>query len=201
MTVTGTTPFVETTTSDLGETIDQTQINNLPVNGRLAALVMQLAPGTTPAAWGAGNPEDASGAASTAPGGGGGGDYTSANGFPFEGNLYLVDGVSNVELMNAYMGIQIPFAMISEMKLETSDPTAEYGTFGGMVSNITTKSPEPTGFTAKSLNSTAIPYSTGPLLQPYQSSLPFQPVWRRSRRPDHQEQAVLRRGFPVAQNR
>ena len=140
VTVTGTTPLVETTTSDLGETIDQTQISNLPVNGRLVALVMQLAPGTTPAAWGAGNPEDASGAASTAPGGAGGGDYTSANGFPFQGNLYLVDGVSDVELMNAYMGIQIPFAMVSEMKLETSDPTAEYGTFGGMVSNITTKS-------------------------------------------------------------
>ncbi len=140
VTVTGMTPLVETTTSDLGETIDQAQINNLPVNGRLAALVMQLAPGTTPAAWGAGNPEDASGAASTAPGGGGGGDYTSANGFGFQGNLYLVDGVSDVELMNAYMGLQIPFAMISEMKLETSDPTAEYGTFGGMVSNITTKS-------------------------------------------------------------
>ena len=66
VTVTGTTPLVETTTSDLGETIDETQISNLPVNGRLAALVMQLAPGTTPAAWGAGNPEDASGAASTA---------------------------------------------------------------------------------------------------------------------------------------
>ncbi|MGA3032214.1 MAG: TonB-dependent receptor [Terracidiphilus sp.] len=140
VTVTGQTPLVESTSSDLGETIDQTQISNLPVNGRLVALVMQLAPGTTPAAWGAGNPEDASGAASTAPGGAGGGDYTSANGFPFQGNLYLVDGVSDVELMNAYMGIQIPFAMVGEMKLETSDPTAEYGTFGGMVSNITTKS-------------------------------------------------------------
>lgn len=140
VTVTGMTPLVESTTSDLGETIDQAQISNLPVNGRLVALIMQLAPGTTPAAWGAGNPEDASGASSTAPGGAGGGDYTSANGFPFQGNLYLVDGVSDVELMNAYMGIQIPFAMISEMKLETSDPTAEYGTFGGMVSNITTKS-------------------------------------------------------------
>ncbi len=139
VTVTGQTPLVESTSSDLGETIDQTQISNLPVNGRLVALVMQLAPGTTPSAWGAGNPEDASGAASTAPGGGGGGDYTSANGFPFEGNLYLVDGVSDVELMNAYMGIQIPFAFVGEMKLETSDPTAEYGTFGGMVSNITTK--------------------------------------------------------------
>jgi len=140
VTVTGQTPLVESTSSDLGETIDQTQISNLPVNGRLVALVMQLAPGTTPAAWGAGNPEDASGAASTAPGGAGGGDYTSANGFPFQGNLYLVDGVSDVELMNAYMGLQIPFAFVGEMKLETSDPTAEYGTFGGMVSNITTKS-------------------------------------------------------------
>lgn len=140
VTVSGQTPLVESTSSDLGETIDQTQISSLPVNGRLVALVMQLAPGTTPAAWGAGNPEDASGAASTAPGGGGGGDYTSANGFPFEGNLYLVDGVSDVELMNAYMGLQIPFDFVGEMKLETSDPTAEYGTFGGMVSNITTKS-------------------------------------------------------------
>lgn len=139
VTVNGTTPLVDTITSDLGDTIDRTQISNLPVNGRLVALIMQLAPGTTPAAWGAGNPEDASGAASTAPGGAGGGDYTSANGFPFQGNLYLVDGVSDVELMNAYMGLQMPFAFVSEMKLETSDPAAEYGTFGGMVSNITTK--------------------------------------------------------------
>jgi hypothetical protein len=140
VTVTGETPLVETTTSDLGEAIDQTQVKNLPVNGRIAMLVMQLAPGTTPAAWGSGNPEDSSGAASLEPGGGGGGDYTSANGFPFESNLYLVDGVTDVELENAYAGLQIPFAMIQEFKLETSNPTAEYGTFGGMVSNITTKS-------------------------------------------------------------
>ena len=139
VTVAGTTPLVESTTSDLGVTIDQAQISSLPINGRLAALVLQLAPGTTPAAWGAGNPEDASGASSTAPGGGGGGDYTSANGFPFEANLYLVDGVSDVELENGYMGLQIPFAAIGEMKIETSNPSAEYGSFGGLVSNLTTK--------------------------------------------------------------
>jgi outer membrane receptor protein involved in Fe transport len=133
-------PLVETTTSDLGESIDQTQVQNLPVNGRIPMLVMQLAPGTSPAAWGSGNPEDSSGAASLEPGGGGGGDYTSSNGFPFESNLYLVDGVNDVEQQNAYAGLQIPFAMIQEFKLETSNPTAEYGTFGGMVSNITTKS-------------------------------------------------------------
>ncbi|HTX41706.1 MAG TPA: TonB-dependent receptor [Acidobacteriaceae bacterium] len=138
--VSGQAPLVETTTSDLGQTIDQVQLRNLPVNGRTEMLLMQLAPGTTPAAWGAGNPEDSSGAASVQPGGGGGGDYTSANGFPFEGNLYLVDGVEDVELENAYAGLQIPEDFISEMKLETSDPSAQYGTFGGMVSNITTRS-------------------------------------------------------------
>ncbi len=139
VTVAGTTPLVETTTSDLGTTLDSTQIDNLPINGRSPQMLMQLAPGSTPTAWGAGNGEDSSTAATTAPGGGGGGAYTETNGFPFESNLYLVDGVSDVELENGYQGLQIPFDFIGEMKLETSDPTAEYGTFGAQVSNITTK--------------------------------------------------------------
>jgi Carboxypeptidase regulatory-like domain len=140
VTVAGTTPLVETTTSDLGTTLDSTQISNLPINGRSPQMLMQLAPGSTPTAWGAGNGEDSSTAATTAPGGGGGGAYTETNGFPFESNLYLVDGVSDFELENGYMGLQIPFDFIGEMKLETSDPTAEYGTFGAQVSNISTKS-------------------------------------------------------------
>jgi Carboxypeptidase regulatory-like domain len=139
VTVTGQTPMVETTTSDLGTTIDSTQINNLPINGRSPNMLMQLAPGSTPAAWGAGNGEDSSTASTTAPGGGGGGAYTSTNGFPFESNLYLVDGVSDVELENSYQGLQMPFDFIGELKLETSDPSAEYGAFGAQVSNITTK--------------------------------------------------------------
>lgn len=140
VTVTGATPLVQTTTSDLGLTITPTAMKNLPINGRIPMLMMQLAPGATPAAWGSGNPEDASGAASLEPGGGGGGDYTAVNGFPFEGNLYLVDGVEDYELENAYAGLQIPFDFVQEMKLETSNPSAQYGTFGGMVSNITTVS-------------------------------------------------------------
>lgn len=131
--------LVETTTSDLGTTIDQTQISNLPVNGRIPAMLMQLAPGSTPAEWGAGNGEDSSTASTTAPGGGGGGAYTDTNGLPFASNLYLVDGVTDVELENGYMSLQIPFDFISEMRLVTSDPSAEYGTFGAQVSNITTK--------------------------------------------------------------
>ena len=139
VTVTGRTPLVETTTSDLGTTIDTRQINNLPVNGRLFQTLMFLAPGTTPAAWGD-QIENPAASGSPAVGGGGGGTYASVNGFPFQGNLYLVDGVLNVEPQNAYINIAIPFADIAEMKMETSVPTAEYGIFGGAVVNLTTKS-------------------------------------------------------------
>jgi outer membrane receptor protein involved in Fe transport len=138
VTVSGQNPLVETTTSDLGTVIDAQQINNLPVNGRLFQTLMFLAPGTTPAAWGD-QIENPAAAGSTAPGGGGGGTYASVNGFPFEANLYLVDGVLNVEPQNGYINIAIPFAEIGEMKMETSDPSAEYGTFGGAVINLTTK--------------------------------------------------------------
>jgi hypothetical protein len=121
----------------LGTVIDAQQINNLPVNGRLFQTLMFLAPGTTPAAWGD-QIENPAAAGSTAPGGGGGGTYSSVNGFPFQGNLYLVDSVLNVEPQNAYITIAIPFENIAEMKMETNNPTAEYGTFGGAVVNLTT---------------------------------------------------------------
>lgn len=138
VTVTGATPLVETTTSDLGTTIDAQQINDLPVNGRLFQTLMQLAPGTTPSGWGD-QIENPSAAGSTALGTGGSGNMTSVNGFPFEGNLYLVDGVNDVEPQNAYINVAIPFTDIAEMKMETSNPSAEYGTFGGAVVNLTTK--------------------------------------------------------------
>jgi len=138
VTVTGQAPQVESTTSDLGLTVSEQQIHTLPVNGRLFSSLMQIAPGTTPAAWGD-QVENAAAAGSTAPGGGGGGAMTSVNGFPFEANLYIVDGVKDQELVNAYIAISIPFTEISEMKMETNSPTAEYGTFGGGVVNLTTK--------------------------------------------------------------
>ena len=47
-----------------------------------------------------------------------------------------MDGVINVEPQNAYITIAIPFADIAEMKMETNNPTAEYGTFGGTVSRV-----------------------------------------------------------------
>lgn len=138
VTVTGQTPEVETTTSDLGYTVTQQQINALPLNGRMFESLMQLAPGAMPSAWGD-FWENPAGGGSVAPGGAGAGMYTEVNGFPFEANLYLVDGVSDQELENGFINLNMPFDEISEMKMETNSPTAQYGTFGGAVVNITTK--------------------------------------------------------------
>jgi outer membrane receptor protein involved in Fe transport len=137
--VTSQIPIVESTTSDIGSIIEEKQINDLPLNGRLFQMVVFLVPGTTPQAWGD-QDENPAASGSPASGGPGNGTYASVNGFFFAGNLFLVDGVHNNEPANDYLTINIPFAAIQEMNIETSNPTAEYGTFGGAVINLTTKS-------------------------------------------------------------
>jgi hypothetical protein len=137
--VTGEAPLVESTTSDIGSVIEEKQINDLPINGRIFQMMVFLVPGTTPQAWGD-QDENPAASGSTLGGGPGNGTYASVNGFFFAGNNFMVDGVHDNEPANDYININIPFAGIQEMKIETSNPTAEYGTFGGAVINLTTKS-------------------------------------------------------------
>ncbi|HTD56880.1 MAG TPA: hypothetical protein VK670_15935, partial [Silvibacterium sp.] len=163
------------------------------MNGRLFQTLMFLAPGTTPAAWGD-QIENPAASGSPAVGGGGGGTYASVNGFPFQGNLYLVDGVLNVEPQNAYINIATPFADIAEKKMETSVPTAEYGIVGGAVVNLTTRSGTNRFHGQlfeylRNTNLNAHDYFSD-LNPPY----PLQSVWRGIRRSDHPGQAVLLRG-------
>jgi outer membrane receptor protein involved in Fe transport len=132
-------PLIESTTSDIGSIISEKEVNNLPINGRLYQMMVFLVPGTTPQAWGD-QDENPAASGSPASGGPGNGTYASVNGFFFAGNLFLVDGVHNNEPANDYITMNIPFADIQEMNIETSNPTAEYGTFGGAVINLTTKS-------------------------------------------------------------
>ncbi len=137
--VTGQTPLVESTASDIGTTIEDQQVNSLPINGRLFQLMVFLVPGATPQAWGD-QDENPAASGSTLTGGPGNGSYASVNGFFFAGNNFMVDGVHDNEPANDYLTINIPFADVQEMNIETSNPTAEYGTFGGAVINLTTKS-------------------------------------------------------------
>jgi hypothetical protein len=126
-------PLVQSTTSDIGSVIEAQQINSLPLNGRLFEQLVTITAGAAAAGWSdfAENPSAAGAVTPT---------QAVVNGLPWSGNLYLVDGIHNEEPLNAFISITTPLADIQEFKIETSNPTAEYGSFGGAVVNLTTKS-------------------------------------------------------------
>jgi len=131
--ITAEAPLVQSTTSDLGSVVEAKEINSLPLNGRLFEQLVTITPGAAAAGWSdfAENPSAAGAVTPT---------QAVVNGLPWSGNLYLVDGVHNTEPLNSFISITTPLSDIQEFKIETSNPTAEYGSFGGAVVNLTTKS-------------------------------------------------------------
>jgi hypothetical protein len=131
VTVTGELPLVETTNAELGGTIQNVIINDLPLNGRNFENLLSLRPGVT-----------------IYPGGGG---WTqSTNGIRAHDNVYLVDGINSDDpwmaqsIMNAGMaagdaGTILPIDAIDEFKTQ-ENPSAEYGWKPGAVVNIGIKS-------------------------------------------------------------
>jgi hypothetical protein len=116
VTVTGELPLVETTNAELGGTIQNVIINDLPLNGRNFTNLLVLRPGVT-----------------IYPGGGG---WTqSTNGIRAHDNVYLVDGINSNDpwmaqsIMNAGMaagdaGTILPIDAIDEFKTQ-QNPSAE----------------------------------------------------------------------------
>jgi hypothetical protein len=127
ITVTGELPLVETTNAELGGTIQNVIINDLPLNGRNFENLLSLRPGVT-----------------IFPGGGG---WTqSTNGQRAHDNVYLVDGVNADDpwmaqsVMNAGMaagdaGTILPIDAIDEFKTE-QNPRAEFGWKPGSIVNV-----------------------------------------------------------------
>ena len=127
VTVTGELPLVETTNAELGGTIQNVVINDLPLNGRNFENLLTLRPGVT-----------------IFPGGGG---WTqSTNGQRAHDNVYLVDGVNADDpwmaqsVMNAGMaagdaGTILPIDAIDEFKTE-ENPRAEFGWKPGSIVNV-----------------------------------------------------------------
>ncbi|MBV8552512.1 MAG: TonB-dependent receptor [Acidobacteriaceae bacterium] len=133
ITVTGEAPLVQSTTSDLGQVIESRQIQALPLNGRLFEQLVTIVPGTVQAGWGdfAENPSAAGAETPT---------QAVVNGLPWSGNYYMIDGVHNTEPLNAFISITPPLDSINSFKVETSNPNAEYGSFGGAIINLATRS-------------------------------------------------------------
>ncbi len=126
-------PLVQSTTSDVAQSIQTKQIQTLPLNGRIFSQLVNLVPGAVPS----GNsdaPESASGAGART------NIQSSVNGINFSGTSYTLDGVTNAEPLNAFINIAPPLEAIEEMRVQTSNPSAEFGTFGGAVVNVTLRS-------------------------------------------------------------
>jgi hypothetical protein len=127
------TPLVRSISSEQGHVIDYKQIQSLPLNGRLFQQLITLTPGAVPRGFAdfAENPA-AAGARTFV--------HHSVNGLPWSGNNYLIDGVANNEPLNAFINITPPLEAIQEFKVQTNNPTAEFGVFGGAVVNLSIRS-------------------------------------------------------------
>ena len=131
ITITEEVPMVDTTSTTLGGTIDNTTINEIPLNGRNYQNLLTLRPGTT-----------------IYPGGG---PWTqTTNGARPEDTSYLVDGLSNDE---AFMGFSVtnaaavagdaatilPIDAIQEFNTQVN-PKAEFGWKPGAITSVGLKS-------------------------------------------------------------
>src|SRR5580693_4829325 len=124
-------PLVNTTSSTLGGTLSNTQINDLPLSGRNYENLLQLRPGVVRYP-------------------GGGFSTTSANGLRAEDNAYYVEGLFNSEPYSGQAIINgsgiagdsatiLPIDSIQEFNLQ-QNPPAEYGWKPGAVVNVGLKS-------------------------------------------------------------
>ena len=131
VTVTGVPPQLQTTEASVGQVIESSTLNNLPLNGRNFTFLAQLSAGVnTPQADTRGNA--ASGA-------------FSANGLRPAQNNYLLDGIDNnsnaVDFLNGTNFVILPpLDAIQEFKVQTAQFSAEQGRSAGAVLNATIKS-------------------------------------------------------------
>ncbi|HZU09718.1 MAG TPA: carboxypeptidase regulatory-like domain-containing protein [Pseudacidobacterium sp.] len=123
------TETLNTTSGELSRVIDTKQVANLPLNGRNYIQLMTLVPGAVVT-----NPDQFSVTTSLAA------NNQTINGNRGDSNNLTVDGAynmvagSNTSLMN-----NVSAEFINEVKLQTSNFSAEYGRMSGPAFNIVTK--------------------------------------------------------------
>ena len=118
------------TTNDLGETVHERDIVDLPLNGRNFTQLGLLQPGVAPVTQGlenAGGPLRAMQA-------------YSVNGLRPESNQFLIDGVENYDSVYGGYVLEPPIDAISEFRILTNTASAEFGHSAGSTTNIVTRS-------------------------------------------------------------
>ena len=131
VTITSDIPMLDSTTSALGGTLTNKEMNDLPLNGRNYENLLQLRPGVVRYP-------------------GGGFSTTSSNGLRAEDNAYLIDGLFNSEPFSGQSIINgagiagdsatiLPVDAIQEFNV-IQNPPAEYGWKPGTMVNVGLKS-------------------------------------------------------------
>src|SRR5882672_4528767 len=123
ITVTGESPVVETTKTEVAAVVTQDQIETLPTGDRVALRLSLLLPGTS---------IDTTRAKRSA--------VNLGAGISTSSTTYLVDGVSNATAISGEQRHDIPAAAIREFLVHTSQVPAQYGQRAGGVISIATKS-------------------------------------------------------------
>ena len=133
MTVEGRTPLVQTSSSELGTTVTNQQIEALPLNGRNFVNLTRTVPGVLRGIPGA-NIDGAGSLAWRASA------SFSANGQRPRDNNFMLDGVDNNETWLQTVVIFPSVDSLDEFKLQTSTYSAEFGRSLGGVVNLQIKS-------------------------------------------------------------
>jgi outer membrane receptor protein involved in Fe transport len=128
--VQGTSPLIQTDSSELGQVVDNKTMVSIPLNGRNPVQLAQLTVGVTVSEPGA---RDA------------GGFGFSASGSRSLDNNFLLDGIDNnsnlPDLLNeANYVVMPPPDALQEFKIETGNFDAEFGRATGAIVNATTRS-------------------------------------------------------------
>ncbi len=117
--ITSDVPLLRTESSDLGQLVENRKIVDLPLNGRSFVSLAGLVPGVA-----------------LPPGS----LFPRINGGRPRTNEYLFDGVTVLQPEPGQVAFMPVVDAIQEFKIETNNPSAEYGRFNGGVINLTTKS-------------------------------------------------------------
>src|SRR5271156_3242013 len=128
------TELINTTTPELGTTVNEAAVTQLPLNGRDPSSLVFLAPGTTSVLAGGGQPGIQAGFSFPTETG------ASANGGRQGSTEYYLDGVPN---MDNYLGLTAPFPnadATQEFRVITNNFNASYGFAPGAVVSIETRS-------------------------------------------------------------
>jgi hypothetical protein len=128
---------VESSTAQLGAVINETAVNDLPLDGRNFTQLLDLTPGVTPISTG----QNSSGSNTPMIGGSGVANFSfpSINGAGNRATMYLVDGLNdNNAWYNSY-AVPLIIDTVSEFKVNSHNDNSQYGGVTGGVVNMATK--------------------------------------------------------------